>query len=49
MLEQPGFDYGLCDCCGSKFEIVEGTKPGWMPNKDQRAAMARFGKARTVR
>ena len=32
-LEQPGFDYGLCDGCGSKFEIVAGTQPGLLPNQ----------------
>jgi len=44
-LEQAGFDYGLCDGCGSKYEIVEGTKPGLLPNRKQREARARFGKA----
>lgn len=44
-LEQPGFDYGLCDGCGSKFEIVEGTKPGLLPNQRQRAEMERHGKS----
>ncbi len=45
-LEQPGFDYGLCDGCGSKYEVVEGTKPGLLPNARQRAEMNKFGKAR---
>ncbi len=43
-LEQPGFDYGLCNSCGSKFEIVEGTKPGLLPNRQQRAEMDKHGK-----
>lgn len=46
-LEQPGFDYGLCDGCGWKFEIVEGTKPGLLPNRQQRAEMDKHGKARS--
>lgn len=44
-LEQPGFDYGLCDRCGSKFELVEGTKPGLLPNQRQREEMNRHGKS----
>jgi len=47
-LEQPDFDYGLCDGCGSKYELVEGAKPGLMPNKAQRAEMDRHGKSRSV-
>ena len=47
-LEQPGFDYGLCDQCGSKFEIMEGTKPGLLPNRAQRDAMNQRGRARRV-
>ena len=43
-LEQPGFEYGLCDGCGSKYELVEGTKPGMLPNRKQRADMEKFGK-----
>lgn len=43
-LEQPGFDYGLCDNCHSKYEIVPGTKPSLLPNKQQRDAMNQFGK-----
>ncbi len=43
-LEQVGFDYGICDGCGSKYEIVEGTKPGLLPNQRQRAERARIGK-----
>ena len=45
-LEQPGFDYGICDGCGSKYEIVEGTKPGLLPNFQQRKDMDRHGKAK---
>lgn len=45
-MEQPNFDYGLCDTCGSKFEIVAGTKPGLLPNQQQRADMRKFGKVR---
>jgi hypothetical protein len=44
-LEQPGFDYGLCDGCGSKYEIVEGAKPGLLPNRQQRAEMEKSGKS----
>ncbi len=44
-LEQPSFDYGLCDGCGSKYEIVEGTKPGLLPNRQQRAEMEKHGHA----
>lgn len=44
-LEQPGFDYGLCDGCGSKYEIVEGAKPGLLPNQVQRAEMDKHGKS----
>ena len=44
-LEQPNFDYGLCDGCGSKYEIVEGAKPGLLPNRQQRAEMEKHGKS----
>ncbi|HNR31704.1 MAG TPA: hypothetical protein PKI11_12520 [Candidatus Hydrogenedentes bacterium] len=44
-LEQPGFDYGLCDGCGSKFEIMEGTRPGLLPNQQQRKEMEKHGKS----
>jgi hypothetical protein len=44
LLEQPGFDYALCDGCGSKFEVMDGTKPGLLPNKRQREEMAKHGK-----
>jgi hypothetical protein len=47
-LEQPGFDYGLCDGCGSKFELIEGTKPGLIPNLKQRQERDKFGKSRSV-
>ena len=43
-LEQPDFDYGHCDACGSKFEIVQGTKPGLLPNAAQRKEMEKHGK-----
>jgi predicted RNA-binding Zn-ribbon protein involved in translation (DUF1610 family) len=46
-IEHPGFEYGLCDACGSKYEIVEGAKPGLLPNKRQRDAMDLHGKARS--
>ena len=45
-LEQPDFDYGLCDGCGSKFEVVEGTKPSLFPNREQRREMDKHGKSR---
>ncbi|HOK08348.1 MAG TPA: hypothetical protein PLT82_00745 [Candidatus Hydrogenedens sp.] len=44
-LEQPGFDYGICDGCGSKYEITEGCKPGLLPNYKQRQEMNKYGKA----
>lgn len=44
-LEQPGFDYGLCDRCGTKYEIVEGAKPGLLPNRQQREEMDKHGKS----
>jgi len=44
-LEQPGFEYGLCDGCGSRYELVPGTKPSLLPNRAQRAAMAKYGRA----
>jgi len=47
-LEQPGFDYGLCDRCGSKHELIEGAKPSLLPNLRQRQEMNRFGKSRSV-
>lgn len=43
-LEQPGFEYGLCDGCGSKFELVPGAKPGLLPNRQQRAEMDKLGR-----
>lgn len=43
-LEQPGFEYGLCDGCGSKFELTAGTQPGLLPNLKQRAEMEKHGK-----
>ena len=44
-LEQPSFEYGLCDVCGSKYELVTGTKPSLLPNKAQRAKMEKEGHA----
>jgi len=38
-LEHPGFEYGLCDGCGSKFELVDGAKPGMLPSLEQRKKM----------
>lgn len=42
-LEQPGFEYGLCDACGSKFEFAQGAKPSLLPNRAQREAMDQVG------
>ena len=47
-VEFPGFRYGICDGCKSKFELVEGTKPSLLPNSKQRAAMDKVGKTRDV-
>ncbi|MBI4556148.1 MAG: hypothetical protein HY706_01070 [Candidatus Hydrogenedentes bacterium] len=44
-LEHPGFEYGVCDGCNSKFELVGGAKPGLLPNRKQREEMNRHGKA----
>lgn len=44
-LEHPGFEYGLCDDCGSKYEVTEGCRPTLIPNKQQRAEMDRIGRA----
>lgn len=44
-LEQPGFEYGLCDGCGSKFELMASARPSLLPNKTQRAEMDKYGKA----
>ena len=46
-LEHPGFEYGICDGCQSKYELVEGAKPGLLPNKKQRAQMEQYGKSWT--
>ena len=43
-LEQPNFDYGLCDGCGTKYEIVENTKPGLIPNRKQREEIRTTGR-----
>ncbi|MCD6287743.1 MAG: hypothetical protein J7M12_01375 [Candidatus Hydrogenedentes bacterium] len=47
-IESIGFDYGLCDECGSKYELVAGSKPSWLPNQAQREEMNRFGRSRNV-
>jgi hypothetical protein len=47
-LESPGFDYGVCDVCHSKYEIIEGAKPGLLPNLQQRKEMAKYGHARPI-
>lgn len=47
-LEQPDFEYGICDGCGAKYEIMQGTKPGLLPNKQQRDSMDRHGRSRDV-
>jgi hypothetical protein len=44
-LEHPGFQYGLCDGCGSKYELMEGTVPSLLPNRQQRAEMEKHGKS----
>ena len=44
-LEHPGFEYGLCDGCGSKFEVMQGTVPSLLPNKKQRDEMNQVGKS----
>jgi len=44
-LEQPGFVYGVCDGCGSKFELMDGAVPSLIPNLQQRRDMRKFGKA----
>lgn len=47
-LEQPQFVYGLCDACGSKYELTPNAKPGLLPNKGQRDAMNKHGKVRII-
>ena len=47
-LEQPDFEYGLCDGCGSKFEIMDGSRPCLIPNRQQRAEMDQHGKAKRI-
>ena len=44
-LEQPGFEYGYCDQCGSKYELMDGAKPGLLPNQAQRDEMKKHGKS----
>ncbi len=48
-LEQPGFQYGVCDDCGSKYELVDGTPPGLLPNRAQRKEMSKYGQVRENR
>lgn len=43
-IEQPTFEYGECDGCGSKFELLDGTYPNLLPNKFQREQMDKVGK-----
>ena len=45
-LEQPGFEYGLCDGCGTKFEVMSGTKPSLIPSRQRRVEMEKLGKVR---
>ena len=45
-LEHPGFDYGICDGCGSRFELPDNAKPTLLPNKEQRHRMGYFGPPR---
>lgn len=45
-LEQPNFEYGICDGCGSKFELMSGIPPGLLPNRAQREAMNKIGRIR---
>lgn len=44
-LEAPGFEYGLCDTCESKHELVDGAKPGLLPNYKQRQERDKHGKS----
>ena len=46
-LEQAGFEYGLCDGCGSKYEITEGCRPCLIPNRTQRTDMDKVGRSRS--
>ena len=48
-LEQPAWEYGICDGCASKYELLEGTQPNLLPNKFQREQMDRIGKTRRHR
>lgn len=47
-LEHPGFEYGNCDDCGSKYELVEGCVPSLLPNAAQRDAMNKTGRSRSI-
>ncbi len=44
-LEQAGFEYGMCDGCGSKYEFVQGAKASLLPNRVQRDEMDKVGRA----
>lgn len=48
LLEQPTFEYGTCDGCGSKYELVAGTPPSLLPNRQQRQEMDKHGKMRSL-
>ena len=43
-LEHAGFEYGYCDNCDSKYELVAGAKPSLLPGPKQREAMNKVGK-----
>jgi hypothetical protein len=44
-LEHTGFEYGLCDVCGSKYELVQGALPSLLPNRKQREDMNLTGQS----
>lgn len=44
-LESPGFEYGVCEGCGSKYELADGARPALLPNKKQRDAMNVHGRS----
>lgn len=47
-LEQPSFEYGSCDGCGSKYELTAGTPPVLLPNRAQREEMDKNGRIRSI-
>lgn len=47
-LEQPGFEYGICDGCGSKFELLQGSPANLLPSSKQREEMDKVGKIRRL-